>query len=157
MILANEESIVYRTAMDDNERNLRLDQHEARTALEDAHETERAVRAPETPWWFFALNAILFAGLILTQLSEERASTFMAAVGFSIMLLNLLAARAAGVEGTTSRNRGFVGAFLLLFAVIFGSVAWYDARGEAWTVFASAAAAVVLVMVGGWFYRRDPS
>ena len=130
--------------------------YEARAALRTAHDAERAVRGVDVPWWFFGLEAALFAALVLAQLRDDHAATFMA-VGVLILVVNLLAARAAGVEGSVSRNRGFVATMLLLGVVLLGSLVWYDATGETWTVLASAVAAAVLTLTGGWLYRRNPS
>lgn len=118
---------------------------------------EDTVRGIDTPWWYFVLSAALFASLVLTQLLGDKSTTFMIAVGMTIVALNMLAARHAGVMGSGSRNRGFVTAVFLIFVVIVGSLIWYGATGEAWTVVAAAATAAVLMLVGGWLYRRNPS
>jgi hypothetical protein len=117
----------------------------------------RAVRGIDTPWWYFVLSAALFALLILTQLLGDKSTLFMSAVGMAIVALNLLAARRAGVMGGGSRNRGFVTSVFLILVVITGSLVWYGATGEAWTVAAAATTAAVLMLIGGWLYRRNPS
>jgi hypothetical protein len=135
----------------------RPDAQEASSALREARRTEAAVHGVQTPWWYFVLSAALFAALILAQLLEGRATTYMMAAGTSIVALNMVAARRAGVFGATSRNRGFVTSLALILVVIVGSIVWYRTTDEAWTVAVSAGAAAVLMLIGGWLYRRDPS
>ncbi len=104
-----------------------------------------------------ATTAALFASLVLTQLLGDKSTTFMMAVGMAIVALNLMAARRAGVMGSGSHNLGFVTAVFLILVVIVGSLVWFGATGEAWTVVTAAATAAVLMLIGGWLYRRKPS
>ena len=133
------------------------DAQDARAALQQAQRTENAVRGVDAPWWYFILSAALFAALILAQLLGERSTVYMAAVAMLIVALNLLAARKAGVIGAGSRNAGFLTALLGVFLVVVGSIIWYEVAGETWTVVVMAAVAAVLMLVGGWLYRRNPS
>ena len=89
----------------------------------------------------------------------DRSTTFMVAVGMAIVALNLMAARRAGVMGSGSHKLGFVtaAAVFLILVVIVGSLVWFGATGEAWTVVTAAVAAAVLMLIGGWLYRRKPS
>lgn len=133
------------------------DARDARAALQLAQRAEKAVRGVEAPWWYFILSAALFAALILTQLLGERSTVYIVAVAMIIVAVNLLAARRAGVIGAGSRNAGFLITLLGVFLVVMVSIAWYEVAGMAWTVVVMAAVAAVLVLIGGWLYRRNPS
>jgi hypothetical protein len=133
------------------------DSPDPRASLQEARDAGDAVRRIDTPWWYFVLSAGLFAALILAQLLGDRSVLAMIAVGIGIVALNMLAARKAGVIGSASRNSGFIAVMVLIFLVTVGSLAWYGAAGEPWIVVASAAAVALLMLVGGWLYRRNPS
>jgi len=133
------------------------DSHDARAALERAQRAERAVRGVQTPRWFFPVSAVLFAALILTQLLGERSAVYLVAVAMIIVGFNLLAARRAGVLGGFSRNPGFLATMFGVFLAVVISIVWYEVAGQEWTVVLMAIVAAVLVLVGGWLYRRNPS
>jgi hypothetical protein len=133
------------------------DSQDARAALEQAKRVEKAARGVETPWWYFPVSATLFAALILTQLLGERYALYLLAVAMIIVGVNLLAARKAGVMGGTSRNTGFLVTMFGVFLIVVISIVWFEVAGQKWTVVLMAVLAVVLVLVGGWFYRRNPS
>lgn len=133
------------------------DSQDARAVLEQARRMERAVRGVKTPWWYWTLSAVLFAALILTQLLGERYVGYLVAVAMVIVAMNLLAARKAGVIGGISRNVGFLVAMLGVFLVVVISIVWFEVAGQEWSVVLMAGVAAMLVLVGGWLYRRDPS
>ena len=120
-------------------------------------ERRSAVRGVETPRWYFPVSAALFAALILTQLLGERYAVYLVAVAMIIVAFNLLAARKAGVMGGISRNAGFLASLVGVFLVVVISIVWYEVAHQEWTVVLMAVVAAVLVLVGGWFYRRNPS
>lgn len=133
------------------------DPQDARAALEQAQRAERAARGVATPRWYFPVSAALFAALILTQLLGERYAVYLVAVAMVIVGFNLLAARKAGVLGGISRNAGFLATMVGVFLVVVISIVWFEVAGHAWTVVLMAAVAALLVLLGGWFYRRNPS
>ncbi len=133
------------------------DARDARSALQHARQVEDAIRRIDVPWWYFVLSAGLFAALILTPLLGDTSMTSMLVVAIAIVALNLLAARQAGVMGSGTRNRGYLTAMFLIFVVTAGSLLWYRESGAAWIVVAGSATAAVLMLIGGWLYRRNPS
>ncbi len=143
--------------METNSSGLSPEARDARASLQQARQAADAIRRVDAPWWYFVLSAALFASLILVQLLGDRSTTFIIIVAVAIVALNLLAARSAGVMGAPSRNRGYLTAVFLILVVIVGSMVWYGATGETWTVVVMAATAAVLMLIGGWLYRRNPS
>lgn len=128
-----------------------------RASLQEARQAEDAIRRIDTPWWYFVLSAVLFAGLILAQLLGDNAPLTMLLAGVGVVALNWYASQKAGVMGSSSRNRGFLTCVTLIFVVFVASFFGYRATDEAWVVVVGAVAAAALMLLGGVLYRRNPS
>lgn len=134
------------------------DARDTRIAPPGARPAGDSGRAVPTPWWYFLVGAALFAALVLAQLLGEHATTAQTVAGTVIVVLVLALSRRSGVvAGPISRNRGWQASVALVFVTVLGSLAWFEATGQAWTVVLCAAIVAALVLAGGWSYRRNPS
>lgn len=125
----------------------------ARDALTEADGVARDVRFPDIPWRFFALNAVLFATLVLSQLVDRPTLTLLG-VAIAIFTLNVAGAARTGVVGANSAPAPFAAALGLILGVIVASFIWFEATGDEWTVFLCAGVVAGLMLLGGAVYRR---
>ena len=130
------------------------DRRDAREALADADSVAREVRFPPVPFWFVALNAVLFAALVLGQVADEDRFFFMGGAMVAIVALNLAASRRAGVVGANSAPPSFAAVMMACLAVIIASFIWYESSGEEWTVYLCAGLVGCLILMSGIAYRR---
>ncbi|WP_432497707.1 hypothetical protein [Kineococcus auxinigenes] len=128
---------------------------EARAALADIEDAQRAVR--DTPWptWIYPVNALLLGGMALTFLVEENRTTLFLAVAFTIVGVNMTTGYRMGTPWTVPTSRGFIAAVAAAGACVLAALLASELTERAWPVVAFAAAATAAYLVAGVVHRRS--
>ncbi|WP_432545617.1 hypothetical protein [Kineococcus sp. SYSU DK004] len=131
------------------------DAAEARAALADVQQAQRAVR--DTPWptWIYPVNALLLGALASTALLQEDRNLVFTAVCFTIVGVNTTAGYRMGTPWTLPTSRLFIALVAASGLCALAALLVAEVTTAAWPVLALAVAATVGYLAAGVVHRRS--
>lgn len=130
--------------------------HEAAAGLDAITTAQRAIRDRPWPVWLYPTNALLLAGLALTDLLESSMlAAFVAVIlGPALALINYLVGRRMGTPFAIPTHRGFCLLAALSAVFLIASLFASDAQLN-WAIIACAAGAAISYGLASMLHSRS--